>query len=149
MISPHEMEEAEEVNEEELEKQGYDINEPVDEEDEEQPFDGDEDFETSDYLLATSKVGEDIEKHEEPSGFMLQGRGLIKRQEESKGRSEAKEEESKQRGEAQQVPPVQSMGLMINGRAMDDGLAKKAQAAPKPTKPAKKKAGAAVLGRKK
>lgn len=147
-MSPHEMEEAEEVNEEELEKQGYDINEPVDEEDEEQPFDGDEDFETSDYLLATSKVGEDIEKHEEPAGFMLQGRGLIKRPEEAKGRAELREEETKQRAEAQQFAQVQSMGLMINGRAMDDGLAKKAQA-PKAAKPAKKKGGAEVFRKKK
>lgn len=149
MITPQGIEaEEEEVNEEELEKQGYDINEPVEDEDEEQPFEGDEDFETSDYLLATSKVGEDIDKHEEQGGFMLQGKGLIKRTEEAKGRAEAREEESKGRGEAQPVPVAPTMGLMINGRAMDDGLAKKAQA-PKPAKPAKKKPGVGPFSKKK
>ena len=113
IVPPLVKEGLEEITEEELQKKGYDINEPLDE-DEEIPFDGDEDFETSEMLLATSKVSADIDEPDD-NGFILKGRGLIKKQ----------EAEIKFKNEP---PPIKieslpvGMGLMINGKIIEDGL---------------------------
>ena len=129
IVPPLEKGVLEEVTEEELQMKGYDINAPLDE-DEEIPFDkDDEDFETSEMLLATSKVSADIDGAEE-GGFMLKGRSLIRKQ----------EAEIKVKNDPAPIkidPAPAGMGLMINGKIIEDGLnAKPAQ--PKPPKQAKK-----------
>ena len=122
----------EEVTEEELQMNGYDINAPLDE-DEEIPFDkDDEDFETSEMLLATSKVSADIDENEESRGFILKGKALIKRQQQ--------EIEVKVKNDpvpAKIEPAPAGMGLMINGKIIEDGLNSK-PVQPKPPKQAKK-----------
>ena len=130
IVPPMEEEFLEEVTEEELQMKGYDINAPLDE-DEEIPFDkDDEDFETSEMLLATSKVSADIDGNEE-RGFILKGRALIKRQQEI-------EVKVKNEPAPMKVEPAPSgMGLMINGKIIEDGLNSK-PAQPKPPKQAKK-----------
>jgi len=120
------------LTEEELEMEGYDITEPLDEE-EEIPFDGDEDFERSEMLLATGKIYADIEQ-EEKEDFMLQGKSLIKKPQ----HEEVKLKPSNSK--ADPTPsPSESIGLMINGKIMQDGLQKKTAAKPSIAKPAKKK----------
>ena len=105
----------EEVTEEELQMKGYDINEPIDE-DEEIPFDkDDEDFETSEMLLATSKVSADIDGSED-RGFMLKGKALIKRNQEHE--IKVKNDPLPVKVEKEPV----GMGLMINGKVIEDGL---------------------------
>lgn len=129
IVPPMEEGFLEEVTEEELEMRGYDINAPLDE-DEEIPFDkDDEDFDTSEMLLATSKVSADIDGNED-RGFMLKGRALIKKQ----------EMEIKVKNEPVPIkiePLPAGMGLMINGKIIEDGLNSK-PAQPKPPKQAKK-----------
>ncbi|OMJ95238.1 hypothetical protein SteCoe_1450 [Stentor coeruleus] len=130
LIPPMEKEDLEEVTEEELQMKGYDINEPIDE-DEEIAFDkDDEDFETSEILLATSKVGADIDGNED-RGFMLKGKSLIKKQ----------ETEIKVKNDPIPVkfePAPIGMGLMINGKIIEDGLNTKTIQQVKPSKHTKK-----------
>ena len=122
----------EEVTEEELQMNGYDINAPLDE-DEEIPFDkDDEDFETSEMLLATSKVSADIDGNVD-RGFMLKGKALIKKQE-----LEVKFKNEPVPAKVEVVPA--GMGLMINGKIIEDGLNKASQQV-KQTKQPKKVSG--------
>jgi hypothetical protein len=128
IVPPLEKGILEEVTEEELQMKGYDINAPLDE-DEEIPFDGDEDFETSEMLLATSKVSADIDGSDERN-FMLKGRALIRKQ----------EIEIKIKNEPAPVkvePAPVGMGLIINGKIIEDGLNSKLLQQ-KPPKQAKK-----------
>ena len=96
--------------EEELDMKGYDINAPLDEE-EEMPFEEDEEFETRDLLLATSQATADIDNSQAPFGFMLQGKGLIRRQQQE---STGKPENIAKPAEA--AEPVEPTGLGLNQR---------------------------------
>ncbi|OMJ79119.1 hypothetical protein SteCoe_20907 [Stentor coeruleus] len=130
IVPPMEKDILEEVTEEELQMRGYDINAPIDE-DEEIAFDkDDEDFETSEMLLATSKVSADIDGNED-RGFMLKGKSLIKKQ----------EAEVKVKNDPIPVkfePAPAGMGLMINGKIIEDGLNTKSLQQVKPSKHTKK-----------
>jgi hypothetical protein len=141
-------EDIEDITEEGLQLQGYDISGPMDEE-EEQPFDGDEDFETSELLLATSKVSADIEKPEQSvnMGLMLQGKSLpvVKKQEEE---SKVKYEAPRAEPTLPPAPSAPSIGLIVNGKTIDDGLDIKGTAA-KMQKPIKKKPGVEAHRKKK
>ncbi|CAG9327589.1 unnamed protein product [Blepharisma stoltei] len=136
-----EVEEIKEISEEELKLDGYDFTEPLDEE-EEMPCE-DEDFETSELLLATSKVSADIDQTESPVDFMLKGKGLIKKQQENDIKTKVENTQPKP-----DLGPAPGMGLMINGKIIEDGLSKKSVAA-KPVKPAKKKPNGLEVYRKK
>ena len=141
------IDDIEDITEEGLQLQGYDISGPMDEE-EEQPFEPDEDFETSEILLATSKVGADIEKPEPMNmGLMLQGKSLpvVKKQDEE---SKSKYDGPRAEPTLPPAPSALSIGLIVNGKTIDDGLDIKGTAA-KIQKPIKKKAGAVEAHRKK
>lgn len=143
MVAPteEEVDLIEELSEEELKLDGYDFTTPLDEE-EEMPCE-DEDFETSELLLATSKVSADIDQIESPADFMLKGKGLIKRQQEIEIKAKAENSQPKP-----ELGPAAGMGLMINGKIIEDGLSKK-NLATKPIKPAKKKPNSLEVYRKK
>jgi kinesin family protein 18/19 len=129
IVRPMEKGMEEEVTEEELQMKGYDINAPIDE-DEEIPFDkDDEDFETSEMLLATSKVSADIDGSED-RGFMLKGKALIKKQEQ-----EVKVKNDPAPVKVENVPA--GMGLMINGKIIEDGLSKGVSVTKQPKQPKK------------
>ncbi|OMJ85996.1 hypothetical protein SteCoe_12564 [Stentor coeruleus] len=120
----------EEVTEEELQMKGYDINAPLDE-DEEIAFEkDDEDFDACEMLLATSKVSADIDGSDD-RGFMLKGKALIKKQE-----AEVKVKNDPVPMKIEPAPA--GMGLMINGKIIEDGLnAKPVQQVKQPKQPKK------------
>jgi len=131
-----------EMSEEELKLDGYDFTTPADEE-EEIPIEEDEDFERSELLLATSKVSADIDNTDKQMGMMLQGRALIKKQQETENKVKAETVQPKV-----DLGPSPGLGLIINGKIIDDGLNNKKLSVPKAVKPAKKK-GADVYRKKK
>lgn len=122
----------EEVTEEQLQAKGYEFEPIEDEEEEEEVVLEEDEFEASDFLLATSKAGADIDKSEEPLGFMLQGKSLIRKAAQEPEKPIKPEPTSVAASQPMQAPV---MGLMINGKAFNDGLeVRPAVAKPKHTK---------------
>jgi kinesin family protein 18/19 len=108
----------EEVTEEQLQAKGYEF-EPIEDEEEEEEVILEEDEFEVDFLLATSKAGADIDKTEEPLGFMLQGRSLIRKPVQEPEKPVKAEPPAAQSSHSMQAS---AMGLMINGKAVNDGL---------------------------